>query len=206
MWANANTAILRKKEAILGEYEADAPASRKRHRQSALEDADEAMYKWFSLARQRSVPVSGPMIREKACMIAEKMGHHKFKASNGWLEKFKVLHNLKQFAVSGEAADVSEEMVESWKERMKVFMEGYKADDIWNEDETGCFYRALPDKTLSERKRECRGEKKAKERLTVAFFANAARSKELPVVIGRAARPRCFKKIKDPKKPAGIPY
>ena len=38
------------------------------------------------------------------------------------------------------------------------------------------------------------------------FFANAAGGKELPVVIGKAAKPRCFKGIRDPKKPAAIPY
>lgn len=36
-------------------------------------------------------------------------------------------------------------------------MIGYKAEDIWNEDETGCFYRVLPDKSLSNRNKECKG-------------------------------------------------
>ena len=85
-------------------------------------------------------------------------------------------------------------------------MKGYKAEDIWNEDETGCFYRALPEKTMAERKQDCRGGKKSKERITVAFFANSAGGKELPVVIGKSTKPRCFKGLKDVKKPAGIPY
>ena len=38
------------------------------------------------------------------------------------------------------------------------------------------------------------------------MFANAAGGKEKPIVIGKAAKPRCFKGIKDPKKPEGIPY
>ena len=49
-------------------------------------------------------------------------------------------------------------------------------------------------------------EKKSKERITVALFANAAVGKELPVVIGKAAKPRCFKGLSDVKNPAGIPY
>ena len=36
-------------------------------------------------------------------------------------------------------------------------MVGYKAEDVWNEDEMGYFYRALPNKSLSERKKECKG-------------------------------------------------
>ena len=89
---------------------------------------------------------------------------------------------------------------------MNSIIIGYKAEDVWNEDETGCFYRALPDKSLSEKKKECKGGKKSKERLTIAFFANAAGGKEQPIVIGRAAKPRCFKGIRDEKKPEGIPY
>ena len=40
---------------------------------------------------------------------AEKMSHHQFKASNGWLESFKKRHNIRQFTVSGEAADILDE-------------------------------------------------------------------------------------------------
>ncbi len=87
-----------------------------------------------------------------------------------------------------------------------MYTHGLQPDDIWNEDKSGCFYRALPEKTLSDRKKECKGGKKAKERLTIAFVANAAGGKEQPIVIGKAAKPRCFKGIRDPKKPEGIPY
>ena len=100
---------------------------------------------------------------------------------------------LRQFAVSGEAADVAEETVEGWHERVKRFMVGYKLEDVSNEDETGCFYRALSEKTLAEKKKECKGGKKAKERFTIAFFANAAGGREQPIVIGKASKPRCFK-------------
>ena len=87
--------ILKNRETILEEYESNAtPASRKRHRHASLEDVDQAMYKWFCLARQRSVPVSGPMIQEEARLVAEKMGHLEFKASKGWLSTFKKRHNI----------------------------------------------------------------------------------------------------------------
>lgn len=70
---------------------------------------------------------------------------------NGWLDSFKSHNNLKQLT-SGEAGD---EAVEAWKERLKPLLSGYKAEDIWNEDETGYLYRALPDKTLAEKVKEC---------------------------------------------------
>ena len=68
----------------MAEYEADSiPSSRKRHRPSAFDDTNEAMYKWYSLARQRNVPVSGPMLQEEARLMAQKLDHAEgFKASN----------------------------------------------------------------------------------------------------------------------------
>ena len=59
---------------------------------------------------------------------------------------------------------------------------------------------------MAQKAKQCCGGKKAKERVTVALFANAAGEKELPIVVGHSARPRCFKGLKDPKLPAGIPY
>ena len=55
--------------------------------------------------------------------------------------------------------------VEGWHERLKSIMMGYNAEDVWNEDETGCFYRASPDKSLSEKKKECIGGKSPKKGL-----------------------------------------
>ena len=41
-------------------------------------------------------------------------------------------------------------------------------------DETGCSFRALPDKTFSERSKRCKVGKSSKQRVAVAFFVNAA--------------------------------
>ena len=141
------------------------------------------------------IPVSGAMLQEEARAIAERMEITEFKASNGWLQSFKARHNIKQLVISGEAGDVNEETVESWSERLKTLIEGYSLENIWNEDETACFYRALPDRSLSEAKKQCKGGKKAKDRLTLAFIVNTAGGKELPIVIGKAKSPRCFKGI-----------
>ena len=71
----------------------------------------------------------------------------------------------------------------SWKERLGSIISGYAMQDIWNMDETGCFYHALPDKSLSEKAKKCKGGKKSKKRLTVAFFVSATRERRIPVVI-----------------------
>ena len=48
--------------------------------------------------------------------------------------------------------------------------------------------------------------KKAKQRITLAFIVNAAGGKEVPIVVQKAASPRCFKCLKDKKNPLGVPY
>ena len=50
----------------------------------------------------------------------------------------------------------------------------YDTVDIWNMDNTGCFFKALPEKGLAEKQSKVRGGKKSKTRLTIAFFFSAA--------------------------------
>ena len=105
--------------------------------------------------------------------------------------------------VSGELGDVNEETVTAWREKLVTLVHGYFPKDItllhgyspkgiWNEDKTGCFFRALPDKTLANAKKVCKGGKKAKIRMTLAFFcecrwrkrnANCDRKISLPTVL-----------------------
>ena len=54
-------------------------------------------------------------------------------------------------------------------------------------------------------KKACKEGKNAKIRITLAFFVNAAGEKEVPILIGKSASPRCFKGIRD-RKPLGVPY
>ncbi len=50
----------------------------------------------------------------------------------------------------------------SWKERIPEIVGGYAPSDIWNLDETGCFWRALPEKGFGKKTQQCQGGKKSK--------------------------------------------
>ena len=133
------------------------------------------MYRWYNLARERSVQVS------------------------------KKRHNLRQFTVSEEAA---------WGLR------GYSGELAWKKKDSHCglwgwkclewrwgFYKALPEKTLGQWKKECKGGKTPRKGLLLHFWPmHTAGGKMPPIVMGKAAKPWCFKGIKDPIKPEGIPY
>ena len=69
-----------------------------------------------------------------------------------------------QRRVYGESGDVRSDTVESWRERLPQIVEGYNTEDIWNIDETGCFWKALPDKGLGQVKKECKGNAKVERR------------------------------------------
>ena len=65
-------------------------------------------------------------------------------------------------------------------------------------DESGCFFKVLPDKGLVEKGKQAKGGKKSKQQLTVAFFVNAAGEKvDQPIFIWKSKLPRCFMKLQD---------
>ena len=165
-------AILLKKDEILRDYESNLNGNIKRVRGPQHEEIDKALLDWFRKARSKTIPVTGPMLQEKATRIAEplEVSGEQFKASNGWLDRFKRRTGITAKFISGESGDVREETVDSWRERLPVILQGWHPRDIWNMDETGQFFRALPNRSLTEASQSCTGGKKSKDRLTCAFF------------------------------------
>ncbi|XP_017475007.1 PREDICTED: tigger transposable element-derived protein 6-like [Rhagoletis zephyria] len=158
-------------------------------------------FDWFAKARSQKIPISGPILKAKAMEIAGKLGVPNFNASDGWLNKWRLRNNVSFKCISGEAADVNQDDVEQFRTKLPTLLNGYKPEDIYNADESGLFFRALPDKTLALKSEKCVGGKLSKERLTILFCANMAGDKEPLLVIGKAARPRAFKHVPIAKLP-----
>ena len=68
-------------------------------------------------------------------------------------------------------------------ERLVELTRGYELAGIWNMNETGCFFKPLPEKGLAEKKSQARGGKKSETRLTIAFFVNAAGGKAIEALV-----------------------
>lgn len=186
--------ILKNQDAIKKDYEENCSRGLKRKRNENFPEINNMVLEWFKCARSKQIPISGPMLKEKALEIAQSLRIEDFRASNGWLERFKVRHNINFRKVCGESADVNNDDCEDWKNRLPTILEGYDDRNIFNMDETGLFFRALPSKTMDFIKNDCKGGKLAKERLTIAFCTNALGEKQKPLIIGKAKMPRCFKK------------
>ena len=117
------------------------------------------------------------------------------KASNGWLEKWKLQRTIRHMRVSGESGKVKGATVDSLKEHIPDIIAG--AENIWKVDETGCFWRAFPGKGLGQKGKILmwKGGKKCKQRVIVSLFVNASGRKEgKPIVIWTSENPQCFKK------------
>ena len=53
------------------------------------DELDKAVHKWFLILRSENVPISRPMLQEKALEFAGGLNTEGFQASEGWLEKWK---------------------------------------------------------------------------------------------------------------------
>ena len=61
----------------------------KRVKPEKYEELNKAVHKWFLILRSENVPISGPMLKEKALEFAGGLNIEGFQASEGWLEKWK---------------------------------------------------------------------------------------------------------------------
>ena len=64
------------------------------------------MYELFQQKKNQNIPLSGPLIQEKALETANSLGISNFNSSNGWLDRFKTRHNIIGKLICGERGSV----------------------------------------------------------------------------------------------------
>ena len=161
------------------------------------ENVEKVLYEWFVETRDSNIPTSELILKEKEAEIAQQLGVEDFTASNGWLDRFRNRYSIIYKKICGESAAVNQDDAELWKSNtLPKLVEGYASRDIYNADETGLFFKAIPDRSMVLKGEQCHGGKHSKERVTALLCANADGSdKRKPLVIGKSAKPRCFKHI-----------
>ncbi|XP_054711365.1 tigger transposable element-derived protein 6-like [Uloborus diversus] len=188
--------IIKNRNAVMKSYENIEP-NRKRSKTCSYETVDEAVLKWIKVVRDQNLPISGPLIKEKALEYAKHFGCDDFQASSGWLDKFKKRHAIKEKVVSGESRSVDDAVCDDWRNNeLKKILKDYQSDNIFNVDEMGLFYKCLPNKTLTLKDNDCHGGKSSKDRITVLVGANMSGKEKLRLlVIGKSKNPRVFKNV-----------
>ena len=162
------------------------------------EELERVMLEWFHQARSANLPVSGPIMKEKAFEVAGRLSIEDFSASNGWLDRFRKRNGIVFRQISEESEAVKECDVRAWTaSTLPILLKKYSLEDVYNADEFALFYKLMPDKSLVLKNKTCHGGKMSKDRLTVLACCNATSTHKVRLlVIGKSRSPRYFKNVK----------
>ncbi|XP_038067132.1 uncharacterized protein LOC119737109 isoform X2 [Patiria miniata] len=191
--------IMKNKGMVLEQFQNQSVApARKRMREAAMPEVEEALLTWYKAARAMNIPVSGPICKEKARYLAKKIGFPNFICTDGWLVGFKMRHNITFHAVARAGATEMSEMMQYWLETsIRQLLSVYEPCDIFNANETGLLYRRLPNHSLTFKREDFSEGKRSNERLTAMVCANMDGSEKLPLlVIGKSKKPQCLANVK----------
>lgn len=167
--------------------------SSKRKRTGALVDVEHALLVWFNQMRESGAAVSSQMVIEKSKQFAIQMNKD-FNPSAGWLHRWQKREGIQLRKIHGEAASANEGNANEYvSEILPELISSYDASQIFNADESGLFFRALPKTTLNRKGCQVKGYKTSKDRLTLLFICNASGDYKKVVVIGKPKNPRCFR-------------
>ena len=187
--------IAKNKDDILKKWQLNDNPDRKRQRNGKDSDVEAALKTWFTSSRGRDVPLSGPVLQEKAKDLAARLNKPDFKATTGWFCRWKERNAIVYKRMHGEKKDADEPAADRWvADVLPELLKNYKPDDVYNCDETGIYYRAMPEGTLAQKSESVSGSKKAKDRITDLVCTNmTGTDKRKLLVLGKSKNPRCFR-------------
>ncbi|POW22340.1 hypothetical protein PSHT_01402 [Puccinia striiformis] len=170
--------------------------STKRLRAVSYPQVEEALNKWMKQAMHLNLTVTGEVIKEKwrdFAWLAGIPSEEWLSLSSGWLDSYKMRHQIKSYLKHGEGASVDLVVLEEEVERIKKITSKFELKNIFNMDKTGLFFSMPPDTGLAFTRTH--GIKGNKNQITVALTCNADRSEmKNPLFIGKSKQPRCFLK------------
>lgn len=194
-----NKENIRKQKQILEE----SGSSTKRIKYTGIEASrrEQLLFTWIKQKRDIGDPVTGPILAEKARMFNEALaGPSDFRASPGYLHKFKKRHSLRALSIQGEKLSADTAASDKFSQTFPQLCvdNNYRLETVYNADETGLYWKMLPNYTLvMPTERQAAGRKVPTDRVTVMVCANASGTHKIPLlVIGKSQKPRCFKNVK----------
>ena len=108
------------------------------------------MQMWTSQAVASGIPLTDGILQQKGIELAERLNiNDQLKCTNGWVYRFKLRNGLQKVNFSGEANSAPIESLPAERARLRALLSKYDAEDIYNADETGLFFRMEPNQTLS---------------------------------------------------------
>ena len=164
--------ILKGEESIRSQHELFHDKSKKRNRPGKYQKINYILYLWYQKCCGSNIYPNVPMLKEEAMAIKESLQDSNLdqsRASKGILDKWKSDYAIKERRTVSAAEDVAEETITSWMERILQLTEGYSSGNIWNMDESGCFFKALSNKGPVQKGKEAKGGKKIQTKIHHSF-------------------------------------
>ena len=139
--------IFAAKEKLLSAHRSNTNPARKRARKSIQEEVEDALLQWFKQAKSRGLLIAGPMLREKAKDFGKIMNID-FDPSLSWVTRWRERNLIVFKRKHGEKQDHDSEAAENWITSVwPKIQDDYSPSEIYNCDETGLYFPALPEGT-----------------------------------------------------------
>lgn len=189
--------IMKRKDGIIQQLnDGFVRSGQKRSRHGFVPEVDEALFIWFKEKRAQGATVSGPIMRSKALQLAQLVDRENFSASEGWFARWKKRYNIAFKVEHGEKRSSDFSAANHWTaEKVPEILAEYVPSNIFNADETGLYFKGLPDRGHVLASEKAEGCKVPKDRVTILVCANMDGSeKRRLLMIGKSKRPRYFPK------------
>jgi len=157
-----------------------------------VEDVDRELRRWFDIVDglgTDAILFTMAVLQQRAREIGQRLGVYGFSASPGFVRRWATRHNLVNISLWGAdgSAVTNEAATQQRMAGVRVDLSAYEPDQIYNMDETGLFFRCLPNRAYvtAGRRRRARGTKamKAKDRVTLVMACMATSTHKVPVAI-----------------------
>ncbi|XP_019488882.1 PREDICTED: tigger transposable element-derived protein 1-like isoform X2 [Hipposideros armiger] len=157
---------------------------------------------WIEEQKQQDLPISTLLIQDKARRLFAQLQHEQgagtqaetFGASNGWFARFKARHNV---LLTDEPAVADAQAAACYPLLLRTILEEgrYSPHQVFNVDETGLFWKRVPERMLLALEGVASpGPKAPKDHLTLLLGGNAAGDFKLkPLLVYPSENPRALK-------------
>ena len=183
--------------------------SKMHDQQSDWPDLEAALFEQQQYVQRRGGIITGDILKARAAEIQQRLpqyhGITEPKWSNGWLDRFKKRHKIKEYVHYSEAgsAPIDSPEIITEIESLRNICTQYHLHNIFNIDETGLYQKRILDHSLATESRS--GIKKSKDRITLTLTVNGNRTEKLiPQVIAKSKNLYCFKNIN--RRLLGVEY
>ncbi|XP_028656937.1 tigger transposable element-derived protein 1-like [Erpetoichthys calabaricus] len=183
--------ILKKKEQVKEANVSKGMTIITKQRPQIIDEVEKLLLVYINEKQLEGASISEAFISEKALQIYEDLkkktpqtsalSDFVFKASRGWFEKFKHRTGIHSVIRHGEAASSDKAGAEKFILEFKKIIEeeSYVLQQVFNADETGLFWKKMPNKTyITKEEKALPGHKPMKDRLTLLLCVFAPAVKE----------------------------